>query len=105
MCVIWMSACFNETHVMSPDGQTLPMTMRQLLSPDGTLTVKGVDRIIDAGKYSCIATNKQGHSDRKETQLHVVGKCVGNERVLLTLAVLMNFRDRSSNVLVKVFLR
>ncbi|XP_035702855.1 Down syndrome cell adhesion molecule-like protein Dscam2 isoform X2 [Folsomia candida] len=54
------------------DGQTLPLTRRQLVSPDGTLIVKDVDRSSDAGFYVCSATNNKGNSDRKGFQLNVV---------------------------------
>jgi hypothetical protein len=72
--LILLSSFRNITCVIiPPDGQTLPMTRRQSLSPDGTLTVKGVDRTIDQGWYRCIASSKQGVSDRG-IQLNVVGK-------------------------------
>ncbi|OXA64371.1 Down syndrome cell adhesion molecule-like protein Dscam2 [Folsomia candida] len=63
---------FHSARLNIYDGQTLPLTRRQLVSPDGTLIVKDVDRSSDAGFYVCSATNNKGNSDRKGFQLNVV---------------------------------
>ena len=51
----------------------LPLSRRQVVSPDGVLTITDVDRQADADTYTCTARNKQGHSDQKTVQVHVVG--------------------------------
>lgn len=56
------------------DEQQLPSTIRQTVSPNGTLTIRDVDRIVDSGWYTCTASNKQGSSNRRGVHINVVGK-------------------------------
>ncbi|XP_015186972.1 PREDICTED: Down syndrome cell adhesion molecule-like protein Dscam2 isoform X7 [Polistes dominula] len=53
------------------DGQILPTSRRQEVSPNGTLVLLKVDSAIDRGAYTCTAKNKQGRSDSQTVHIEV----------------------------------
>ncbi|XP_015126574.1 Down syndrome cell adhesion molecule-like protein Dscam2 isoform X1 [Diachasma alloeum] len=53
------------------DGQVLPTSRRQEVSPNGTLILHNVDSSTDRGSYTCTARNKQGHYDSQTVQIEV----------------------------------
>ncbi|XP_047364964.1 Down syndrome cell adhesion molecule-like protein Dscam2 isoform X2 [Vespa velutina] len=53
------------------DGQILPTSRRQEVSPNGTLVLHRVDSSTDRGAYTCTAKNKQGRSDSQTVHIEV----------------------------------
>ncbi|XP_014609542.1 PREDICTED: Down syndrome cell adhesion molecule-like protein Dscam2 isoform X8 [Polistes canadensis] len=53
------------------DGQILPTSRRQEVSPNGTLVLHHVDSATDRGAYTCTAKNKQGRSDSQTVHIEV----------------------------------
>nr|XP_050864341.1 cell adhesion molecule Dscam2-like isoform X5 [Vespula vulgaris] len=53
------------------DGQILPTSRRQEVSPNGTLILHRVDSATDRGAYTCTAKNKQGRSDSQTVHIEV----------------------------------
>lgn len=57
------------------DGKELPEDLRQKTDPQlGVLTVLSVQKGVDSGAYSCVASNKHGHSAKRTTTVDVIGK-------------------------------
>lgn len=44
------------------------------LDHQGVLTVRSASRADDAGVYSCVARDRQGHTARRDVSVDVVGK-------------------------------
>ena len=58
-------------------GRQLPYNARQEVFPNGTMTIKNVERKEDAtgnGAYTCVARNDEGYSARSDLQVSVMGK-------------------------------
>ncbi|KAF7384723.1 hypothetical protein HZH68_014335 [Vespula germanica] len=53
------------------NGQILPTSRRQEVSPNGTLILHRVDSATDRGAYTCTAKNKQGRSDSQTVHIEV----------------------------------
>lgn len=56
------------------EGVELPVSHHQSVHANGTLSVSGVTRAADAGRYLCTAVDKLGRSDSQTLQLHVNGE-------------------------------
>ena len=55
----------------------MPYNARQEVFPNGTMTIKNVERKEDAtgnGAYTCVARNDEGYSARSDLQVSVMGK-------------------------------
>ena len=55
----------------------MPYNERQEVFPNGTMTIKNVERKEDAtgnGAYTCVARNDEGYSARSDLQVSVMGK-------------------------------
>ncbi|GAB6033414.1 Down syndrome cell adhesion molecule-like protein 1 [Chamberlinius hualienensis] len=50
----------------------VPLDHRQKVFPNGTLLVSNVQRSLDAGKYTCEASNSQGQSSRRDFEVAVL---------------------------------
>lgn len=57
------------------DGQTLPINRRQRAYNNGTLIIEQLQRLEDAGTYTCMAQNKQKQTSRRNVEIQVLGKC------------------------------
>lgn len=57
------------------DGQTLPTNRRQRAYNNGTLVIEQLQRLEDAGTYTCMAQNKQKQTARRNVEIQVLGKC------------------------------
>uniref|UniRef100_T1GKP5 Ig-like domain-containing protein n=1 Tax=Megaselia scalaris TaxID=36166 RepID=T1GKP5_MEGSC len=58
---------FNGT-----DGQTLPINRRQRSYNNGTLIIEQLQRLEDAGTYTCMAQNKQKQTARRNVEIQVL---------------------------------
>lgn len=59
------------------DGQTLPINRRQRAYNNGTLIIEQLQRLEDAGTYTCMAQNKQKQTSRRNVEIQVLGEyCV-----------------------------
>lgn len=58
------------------DGQTLPINRRQRAYNNGTLVIEQLQRLEDAGTYTCMAQNKQKQTARRNVEIQVLGKFV-----------------------------
>lgn len=58
------------------DGQTLPINRRQRAYNNGTLVIEQLQRLEDAGTYTCMAQNKQKQTARRNVEIQVLGKSV-----------------------------
>lgn len=56
------------------DGQTLPINRRQRAYNNGTLIIEQLQRLEDAGTYTCMAQNKQKQTSRRNVEIQVLGK-------------------------------
>lgn len=63
-------ACFFP----GEDGQTLPINRRQRAYNNGTLIIEQLQRLEDAGTYTCMAQNKQKQTSRRNVEIQVLGK-------------------------------
>lgn len=59
---------------MSAGNAELPEDLRQKVFPTGVLRVERVQKVADAGLYTCVARNKQGHTARRGADVQVIGK-------------------------------
>lgn len=57
----------------SIDGQTLPINRRQRAYNNGTLIIEQLQRLEDAGTYTCMAQNKQKQTSRRNVEIQVLG--------------------------------
>lgn len=55
-----------------PDGQTLPVNRRQKTYNNGTLIIEQLQRMDDAGTYTCMAQNKQNQMARRNVEIQVL---------------------------------
>lgn len=75
----------NDLHVKCPvagypiekihwerDGQSLPINRRQRVYNNGTLIVEQLQRMEDAGTYTCMAQNKMKQSYRRNVEIQVL---------------------------------
>lgn len=60
--------------VFESDSHTLPTNHRQKVFSNGTLIIQEVNRMSDAGYYSCIVTNRQGQAAQRAVHLSVLSK-------------------------------
>lgn len=56
------------------DGQTLPINRRQRAYNNGTLIIEQLQRLEDAGTYTCMAQNKQKQTSRRNVEIQVLGE-------------------------------
>jgi hypothetical protein len=56
-----------------PDGMKLPLSDRQSVSSNGTLSIEPVERS-DGGTYACLAENKQGSTSQRSVNVRVMGE-------------------------------
>lgn len=56
------------------DGQTLPINRRQKAYNNGTLIIEQLQRVEDAGTYTCMAQNKQKQAARRNVEILVLSK-------------------------------
>lgn len=63
----------DHLHVTT-DGQTLPINRRQRAYNNGTLVIEQLQRLEDAGTYTCMAQNKQKQTARRNVEIQVLGK-------------------------------
>lgn len=69
------------------DGQTLPINRRQRAYNNGTLIIEQLQRLEDAGTYTCMAQNKQKQTSRRNVEIQVLGKYESTVRIRnMTLA-------------------
>ncbi|XKL59015.1 hypothetical protein PGB90_000031 [Kerria lacca] len=61
-----------ESITWEQGGVLLPVNRRQRAYANGTLTIDQVQRISDAGTYTCQAQNRQKHSARREVEVQVL---------------------------------
>ncbi|GAB6030896.1 Down syndrome cell adhesion molecule-like protein 1 [Chamberlinius hualienensis] len=54
------------------DGDQLPQDLRQSVYPNGTLMVSDVSRTMDAGRYTCVASNKQGDRQQQHVDINIL---------------------------------
>lgn len=54
------------------DGQTLPVNRRQRAYNNGTLFIEQLQRLEDAGTYTCMAQNKQNQISRRNVEIQVL---------------------------------
>ncbi|XP_037045508.1 Down syndrome cell adhesion molecule-like protein Dscam2 isoform X1 [Bradysia coprophila] len=54
------------------DGQTLPINRRQRAYNNGTLVIEQLQRLEDAGTYTCMASNKQKQTARRNVEIQVL---------------------------------
>lgn len=54
------------------DGQTLPINRRQRVYNNGTLIIEQLQRSEDAGTYTCMASNKQKQTARRNVEIQVL---------------------------------
>ncbi|XP_036340383.1 Down syndrome cell adhesion molecule-like protein Dscam2, partial [Rhagoletis pomonella] len=54
------------------DGQTLPINRRQRAYNNGTLIIEQLQRLEDAGTYTCMAQNKQKQTSRRNVEIQVL---------------------------------
>ncbi|XP_055380718.1 cell adhesion molecule Dscam2 isoform X2 [Condylostylus longicornis] len=54
------------------DGQTLPINRRQRAYNNGTLFIEQLQRLDDAGTYTCMAQNKQKQTARRNVEIQVL---------------------------------
>ncbi|KAK8403945.1 hypothetical protein O3P69_000181 [Scylla paramamosain] len=54
------------------DGRILPMTARQSVHENGTLTIRDVQKAADGGSYTCTASDKQGRSHSSTATVQVL---------------------------------
>ncbi|XP_065348547.1 cell adhesion molecule Dscam2 isoform X2 [Cloeon dipterum] len=54
------------------NGRELPVDLRQKVFPNGTLSIRHVQKPTDAGIYTCTARNKQGISSRRNGEITVI---------------------------------
>uniref|UniRef100_T1JCP3 Down syndrome cell adhesion molecule-like protein Dscam2 n=1 Tax=Strigamia maritima TaxID=126957 RepID=T1JCP3_STRMM len=54
------------------DGSRLPVNHRQKSFHNGTILVQSVQRNLDAGKYTCVASNNQGNTARRDFEVAVL---------------------------------
>lgn len=54
------------------DGQTLPINRRQRAYNNGTLVIEQLQRLEDAGTYTCMAQNKQKQTARRNVEIQVL---------------------------------
>lgn len=66
----------DNLHVFfsTADGQTLPINRRQRAYNNGTLVIEQLQRLEDAGTYTCMAQNKQKQTARRNVEIQVLGK-------------------------------
>lgn len=57
-----------------PDGQTLPINRRQKAYNNGTLVIEQLQRMEDAGTYTCEAQNKLKQTSRRNVEIQVLSK-------------------------------
>lgn len=67
------------------DGQTLPINRRQRAYNNGTLVIEQLQRLEDAGTYTCMAQNKQKQTARRNVEIQVLGNITNNEKDFYTL--------------------
>uniref|UniRef100_T1IX56 Down syndrome cell adhesion molecule n=1 Tax=Strigamia maritima TaxID=126957 RepID=T1IX56_STRMM len=53
-------------------GRSLPVNLRQLVFPNGTLVIEEVQREADSGTYTCLARNNQGQSAKSDVDVAVL---------------------------------
>jgi len=70
------SSIFYGGVVKKKDGQTLPINRRQRAYNNGTLIIEQLQRLEDAGTYTCMAQNKQKQTSRRNVEIQVLGECV-----------------------------
>ncbi|CAD7083563.1 unnamed protein product [Hermetia illucens] len=58
--------------VWERDGQTLPINRRQRAYNNGTLIIEQLQRLSDAGTYTCMAQNKQKQTARRNVEIQVL---------------------------------
>lgn len=68
-------------------GRELPEDIRQKVQTDGSLVVSPVQKKDDSGVYTCWARNKQGHSARRSGEVNVIGQCLLNSHLEMSLKV------------------
>lgn len=57
------------------DGELLPQNLRQNIYSNGTLVILDVRRGMDAGRYTCIASNS-GESEEQDVTITVLGNLI-----------------------------
>lgn len=62
----------SKNYCYSPDGQTLPVNRRQKAYNNGTLIIEQLQRLDDAGTYTCMAQNKQNQMARRNVEIQVL---------------------------------
>lgn len=65
------------------DSQTLPTNRRQRAYNNGTLVIEQLQRLEDAGTYTCMAQNKQKQTARRNVEIQVLGKSVNLAKPLI----------------------
>ncbi|XP_076235762.1 cell adhesion molecule Dscam2 [Calliopsis andreniformis] len=60
-----------ESIIWEKDNKILPTSLRQIVTPNGTLVLHHVDNSTDRGTYTCTAKNKQGRSDSQTVHIEV----------------------------------
>lgn len=76
-CSVWFCVFQSITPtivfvVFFLDGQTLPVNRRQRVYNNGTLVIEQLQRLEDAGTYTCMAWNKQKQHYRRNVEMTVI---------------------------------
>lgn len=80
------------------DGQTLPINRRQKAYNNGTLIIEQLQRMEDAGTYTCMAQNKQKQSSRRNVEIQVLSKLFSFYLYLLLLHLIVDLIKNNNYV-------